>query len=89
MVLANRSFIPEPGAEVRREDYKSSLQYYRHLKRLSQSELAEQAGVNFRTLQGYEQGRKKLSVAKAATIARLADALDVDVSDLLKDEREG
>lgn len=87
--MANRSFIPEPGVEIRREEYKSSLQYYRHLKRLSQGELAELAGVNFRTLQGYEQGRKKLSVAKAATIARLANALGVDVSDLLKDEQEG
>jgi len=87
--LANRSFIPEPGAEVRREEYKSSLQYYRHLKRLSQGELARLAEVNFRTLQEYEQGRKKLSAAKAATIARLASALEVDVSDLLKDEQEG
>ena len=89
MILANRSFIPAPGVEVRREEYKSSLQYYRHLKRLSQSELAEQAGVNFRTLQEYEQGRRKLGVAQAATLARLASALDVDVSDLLKDEQEG
>lgn len=88
-MLANRSFIPEPGAEVRREEYKTSLQYYRHLKRLSQSELAEQAGVNFRTLQEYEQGRRKLGVAQVATIARLANALGVDVSDLLKDEQEG
>ena len=62
----------------------TNLQEYRKMRNISQSELARQAGVNVRTLQDYEQGRKPLGQAAAATVLRIAKALGVTVEDLIK-----
>mgnify|MGYP000860836067 FL=1 len=61
----------------------SNLAYYRGVTGLSQSQLAEKAGISTRTLQDYEQGRKPLDRAAAATVKRLAKALGVSVEDLI------
>jgi transcriptional regulator with XRE-family HTH domain len=62
----------------------TNLQEYRKKSGLSQSKLAKQAGVNVRTLQDYEQGRKQLGQATAATVLRIAKVLGVTVEDLIK-----
>jgi transcriptional regulator with XRE-family HTH domain len=59
------------------------LKHYREKAKLSQSQLAEKAGISVRTLQDYEQGRKPLSGAAAATVLKLARALGLSlISDL-------
>ena len=77
---------PIPGLPLDREDYKTNLQYYRNLKRISQSDLAERAGVSIRTLQDYEQGNRDINKAQVSTVVRLADALCVSVKDLQQQE---
>lgn len=61
----------------------SNLAFYRCAASLSQSQLAEKAGVSVRVLQNYEQGVRDLNKAAAGTVLRLAKALDVTVEDLL------
>lgn len=61
----------------------TNLQEYRKSRGVSQSELAKQAGVNLRTLQDYEQGRKPLGQAAAVTVHKIAKALGVTVEDLI------
>ena len=48
---------------------------------LSQEELAEQSGVNVRTIRAYEYGTRNLT--KIETIKKLAEALQCDFSDLV------
>lgn len=62
----------------------TNLQEYRKKRNISQRQLAEQTGVNLRTLQDYEQGRKPLGQAAAATVLSIAKALGVTVEDLIK-----
>lgn len=61
----------------------TNLQEYRKMRHISQSELARQAGVNLRTLQDYEQGRKPINQAAAVTVHKIAKALGVTVEDLI------
>ena len=79
--------VPIPGLSLVREDYKTNLQYYRNLKRISQAELAERSGVSLRTLQDYEQGNRDINKAQVSTVVRLADVLCVPVKDLLEEEK--
>ncbi len=53
----------------------SRLQMYRKKLGLSQLQLAERSGVNLRTLQQYEVGRKELNKAAADTLFALAGTL--------------
>ena len=64
----------------------TNLQHYRKSRGISQSELARQTGVNLRTLQDYEQGRKSINLAAAITVQKLAEALDCASWELLEDE---
>lgn len=50
---------------------------------LSQKEFAEKSGINLRTLQDYEQGRKPLSSVKGEVLYRISTALDCDMEDLI------
>lgn len=86
MFVMVHELVPIPGLPLVQEDYKTNLQYYRNLKRITQAELAKRAGVNLRTLQGYEQGRKNINNAQTATVSRLATVLGVSVQDLLENE---
>lgn len=65
--------------------YKSRLQFFRKEKGLSQSELAKKSGVNIRLIQHYEQGTKDINKAQVITVLRLADALGVDVHEILNE----
>jgi DNA-binding transcriptional regulator YiaG len=50
---------------------------------LSQQELSERSGVNLRTLQEYEVGRKDLQRAAAVTVLALSEALWCSPSELI------
>ena len=61
------------------------LQEVRKAAGLSQSELAKLSGVNVRTIQEYEYGRKIVDTAKISITVALAEALQVPMSELLED----
>lgn len=63
----------------------TTIQKIRISKNLSQSQLASLSGVNLRTLQDFEQGRKPLKNAKGEMLYRLSFALDCSINDLLSD----
>lgn len=62
------------------------LQEMRKKRGLTQSQLAENAKINVRTLQYYEQGVKDINGAKLHTLLSLAHALDCNVSDIVTDQ---
>ncbi len=82
--MKDKELVPMPGLELCRDDYKTNLQYFRNLKRITQAELAKRAEVNLRTLQDYEQGRKNINAARIDTVFRLAQALGCSVDDLIE-----
>lgn len=55
----------------------------------SQAELAELSGINFRSLQDYEQGHKPISSAKGETLYRLSHVLGYSIEDILNDSCNG
>lgn len=59
------------------------LQEARKAAGLSQSQLAEKAGVNIRSIQLFEQGIRDINSGYAITIYRLAKALECDVEEIL------
>ena len=60
-----------------------SLQEIRINQNMTRRELAQKAGVNFRSLQDYEQGHKKLSSASGDVLLRLSTVLGCSVEELL------
>ena len=60
------------------------LQEKRKLAGLSQICLAEKAGISFRTLQDYEQGRRLINKASGEQLRSLAVALDCTIEELLE-----
>lgn len=65
---------------------KHSLAQWRKERMLSQQQLSIKTGISVRTIQDYEQHRRKLSHAKIETVKRLADVLGCTMEDLLKSE---
>lgn len=63
-----------------------ALQEIRKARGLSQSQLANKAKVNFRTLQYYEQGATDINGAKLSTLIKLAQALECKITDILSDK---
>jgi len=59
------------------------LKEIRQAKGLSQSQLAEKAGLNVRTLQHYEQGSKIFDHARLDTILKCAIALECKIEDII------
>lgn len=60
-----------------------SLKFTREQAGMSQAELAEASGVSKRMIQHYEQGVKDINKASVITVLNLAEALDVDVYDII------
>ena len=75
--------VDELEALLQRRGSVSRLQMYRKRLGLSQQELSEKSGVNLRTLQEYEVGRKDLCRAAAGTVLLLSRALWCRPSDLI------
>lgn len=50
----------------------------------SQSQLAAKSGVNVRTLQEYEQGKKSVDRARIETLCDIAIALNCNVADVIE-----
>lgn len=61
----------------------SNLQKMRKQAGMSQSQLAEKSGVDIRMIQHYEQGTKDINKAQVITVLQLAEALDVDINDII------
>ncbi len=66
--------------EYREESRLKRLRLYMNL---TQKELALRSGVSRRMIEQYEQGRKSLSHASAATVSSLAEALGCSMSELI------
>lgn len=64
----------------------SKLKITRQTKGLSQSQLAEKANMNVRTLQHYEQGSKVFDHARIDTILRVCLALDCKLEDIIENQ---
>lgn len=60
-----------------------SLRQLRKSRNLTQKELALQTGINFRSLQDYEQGHKKLTSANGDILLRLSTVLGCSAEELL------
>lgn len=65
------------------------LREIRKSKNLTQRELAKRSGINFRSLQDYEQGHKSLASANGDTLLRLSTTLGCSMEDLLLDDSVG
>lgn len=63
------------------------LKEYRIKRELSQSELANLAGVNLRMIQFYESGFKNINHAHADTIFKLAAVLNCSMEDLIENNK--
>lgn len=61
----------------------TKLQKARQAAGLSQSQLAEKAGVPIRTLQHWENGDRDIRKAAVMTVIELAKALGCDINDLI------
>ena len=62
------------------------LQKLRKAAGLSQSQLANKAGIRVQVLQQYEQGVRDLSGAKLATLLKLCNALECRLADIVTAE---
>lgn len=62
------------------------LQQLRKAAKLSQSQLAEVAGVDVRMYQNYEQGVRDVSKAQLSTLLRICNALSCKLSDIVTDQ---
>ena len=63
----------------------SNLQKMRKQAGMSQSQLAKKSGVDIRMIQHYEQGVKDINKAQVTTVLQLAEALGVDVYDIINE----
>ena len=61
-----------------------NLQKKRKERSMSQSQLADAAGVSVRMIQYYEQGANDINKAEALTVYKLAQALGCKVQDILE-----
>ena len=64
----------------------SKLKEMRQAKGLSQSQLAEKANMNVRTLQHYEQGSKIFDHARIDTILRVCLALNCKIDEIIENK---
>ena len=78
------TFADRADAIVRRALPDTRLRRQRLAAGLSQSELADRAGVNIRNIQQYEQRAKDINRAAAASLQSLARALGCRIEELLE-----
>ena len=76
-------FVIALDNEMKEYREQSRLKRLRLYMNLTQKELASRSGVSQRMIEQYEQGRKSLSHASAATVSSLAEALGCSMSELI------
>lgn len=64
----------------------TKIKELRKQKGMSRQELSEKTGINSRTLESYEQGRKDINGAKLKTLLKLCATLNCNLGDILEDE---
>lgn len=62
------------------------LKEIREKRGLTQKELSEKSGINFRMISQYEQGVKNLDNARLITLLKLCNTLDCTLDDLIECE---
>lgn len=62
------------------------LEVARRAAGLTRKQLAEKAGVPFRSLECYEQGKNNINGAAVVTVKALAEALGVPIEKILNDD---
>jgi transcriptional regulator with XRE-family HTH domain len=62
------------------------LKEMRQAANLSQSQLAEKAGLSLRTLQHYEQGAKEFDHARIDTILKVCLVLNCKLEDIIENQ---
>lgn len=67
-------------------NYTSKLKKARVIKGYTQEILAELSEVNIKSIASYEQNPEKLSNASVSTVYKLADALGLEIEDILNKE---
>ena len=79
-----RQFVDKMNELYREAKPETNLKELRTFANLSQSELAQQAGVSVRTIQQDEQRRKDINKAQTETLLKIARALVCTVEDLVE-----
>lgn len=64
----------------------TKLQDARLKRGMTQKQLAEQAGINFRMLQNYEQGVKLIDNARLETILKICLALNCKMGEVIEQD---
>lgn len=82
------NFISAMEEKFKAVDRDVNLKTIRENRGLSQDELAEQSGVNVRTIRSYEQKTNEIDKAQAQTLYKLSRVLGCDVEDLLENPME-
>ena len=77
-------FIEDMEARYQAAEGESNLKRIRESRGLSQTDLAEQSGVNLRNIQMYEQRGNNIDKAQAQILYKLSRVLGCDVEDLLE-----
>ena len=75
--------IPESFEEIERKASLANFHAVLKYRECTISALAKSTGISKRTLESYASGRVSLLDAKAGTVLRIADVLDVSVEVLL------
>ena len=65
-----------------------NLQRIRKDNGMTQTGLAEESGVPYRTIRSYERGENDINKAEAMTVYKLANALGAPMEDLLEFDGE-
>ncbi len=78
------NFISSMEEKYNAHGREARLKTIRESRGLSQSELAQQSGVNIRTIRSYEQGSNDIDKAQAQTLYKLSRVLGCNVEDLLE-----
>ena len=79
-----RHFIDDMEVRYKAAEGESNLKRIRESRGLSQTELAEQSGVNLRNIQMYEQRGNNIDKAQAQILYKLSRILGCQVEDLLE-----